>query len=337
MGGTIPYMEICNASIEELVCDESFQHYCLGNDEVAQVYWENQLLQHPEKKELAAQARYIVNILNANQGNRQDQSKLLQDGLRQAAQLQQLLTVQTPQRSKRGLLVATISIAAAGLIILGVRQLMIKPAPPISNVTYAATQKTYILPDQTVITLREHGQLSFSSNNREVTLVGEAFFDVKKNGSSIPFIVHTHTADITVLGTTFNVSAYPGKETSTTLFRGKIAVNLKTQSQKKIILVPDQQLIIPNIPTAGYKIMPVLNKKVWVRNRLEIDNEPLEEIARKLEKWYGIPVIFSDESVKSYRYSGTFESENVLKALEALQLSYPFNFKVNNNVIIISK
>jgi ferric-dicitrate binding protein FerR (iron transport regulator) len=330
-------MDICNAGIEELVCDEGFQHYCLGTDGVAQAYWENQLLQHPDKKELAAEARRIVNILSANQGNRQDQSKLLQDGLRQAAQLQQLLVVQTPKRSKRGLLYTAIGIAAAGLIMLGVRQLMIKPAPPAAVTTaYATAKKTYVLPDGSVITLREQGQLSFSTNNREVTLVGEAFFDVKHNGSSIPFIVHTRTADITVLGTTFNVSAYPGKETSTTLFRGKIAVNLKAQPEKKIILVPDQQLIIQHTSAAEYKITPV-NKKAWVRNRLEIDNEPLEEIAKKLEKWYGIPVIFSDESVKSYRYSGTFESENVLKALEALQLSYPFNFKVNNNVIIISK
>lgn len=331
-------MDICNSGIEELVCDESFQHYCLGTDTVAQTYWENQLLQHPEKKELAAEARHIVNLLSARQGNRQEQSKILQDGVKQATQLQELLAVQTPERSKRGLLYAAVSIAAAGLILLGVRQFMIKPAPPVSeNTTYAAATKTYILPDETVITLREHGQISFSSNNREVTLTGEAFFDVKHNASSIPFVVHTSTADITVLGTTFNVSAYPGKETSTTLFRGKIVVQPKAQPEKKIILVPDQQLIIPETPAAAYKITPVTNKKTWVRNRLEIDNEPLEEIAKKLEKWYGIPVIFSDEAVKSYRYSGTFESENILKALEALQLSYPFNFKATNNVIVISK
>jgi ferric-dicitrate binding protein FerR (iron transport regulator) len=331
-------MDICNASIEELVCDESFLHYCLGTDQVAGAHWEHQLLQHPDKKELVSEARRIVNILSANQGNRQDQSKLLQDGLRQAAQLQQLLIAQTPKRSKRGFLYAAVSIAAAGLIFFGVRQLMIKPAPVVTNTTaYVTTKKTYILPDGSVITLRENGQLAFSTNNREVTLEGEAFFDIKHNGSPIPFIVHTQTADITVLGTTFNVSAYPGKETSTTLFRGKIAVNPKAQPEKKIILVPDQQLILPQTPVAQYKITPLVNKKAWVRNRLEIDNEPLEEIAKKLEKWYGIPVIFSDESVKSYRYSGTFESENVLKALEALQLSYPFNFKVNNNVIIISK
>lgn len=331
-------MDISNSSIEELVCDESFQHFCLGTDAVAQAYWDHQLLQHPEHKELAAEARRIVSILSANQGNRQDQSKLLQDGLRQAAQLQQLLAAQTPVRSKRGFLYAAMGIAAAAFILFSVRQLMITPAAPESlDTSYASATKTYILPDETVITLREHGQISFSSNNREVTLTGEAFFDVKHSISPIPFVVHTGTADITVLGTTFNVSAYPGKETSTTLFRGKIVVNPKAQPAKKIILVPDQQVIIPETPAAAYKITPVINKKAWVRNRLEIDNEPLEEIAKKLEKWYGIPVIFSDEAVKSYRYSGTFESENILKALEALQLSYPFNFKATNNVIVISK
>ncbi|SFE80243.1 FecR family protein [Chitinophaga sp. CF118] len=332
-------MNISNSSIEELVCDESFQHYCLGNDTAAQAYWEDQLLQHPGKREMVAEARRLVNILSANQGNRQEQSNQLRDGLMQAAQLQQLLSLQTPKRSKRGLLYAVTGIAAAGLILLGIRILMVKPTPA----THTATQnprQTYILADGSVITLREHGQLlvnpSFNTSNREVTLEGEAFFDVKHNGR-FPFIVHTNTADITVLGTTFNVSAYPGMETAATLFRGKIAVNMKAQPGKKIILIPDQQLVIRNTSEAEYKITPVQHEKTWIRNRLEIDNEPLEEIAKKLEKWYGIPVIFSDDAVKSYRYSGTFESETVLKALEALQLSYPFNFKVTNNVIIISK
>ncbi|SEW18997.1 FecR family protein [Chitinophaga sp. YR573] len=315
-------------SIEELVCDESFQQFCLGHDADTNSYWEDQLKLHPEMIE---EARRIVNILSANQGSRLDHSRQLQDGLRQSVQLQQLLEVSASKGRKRRFIYA---IAATGLILFGVwRMLPVKKQPA----TYTASHNprhTYILTDGSIITLRENGTLlidnDFGKNTREVTLTGEAFFDVKHNDQH-PFIVHTRTADITVLGTTFTVSANPGEETETTLLSGKIAVNLKAKPGDKIVLQPNQKFI-----TRIYK----LDKKatpVWIHNRLEIDNEPLEEIAKKLEKWYGIPVIFSDEAVKSYRYSGTFESESIIKALEALQLSYPFNFKVNNNVIVISK
>ncbi|WP_315814782.1 DUF4974 domain-containing protein [Paraflavitalea speifideaquila] len=75
----------------------------------------------------------------------------------------------------------------------------------------------------------------------------------------------------------------------------------------------------------------------WIRNRLKIEDEPLVAIAAKLQQWYGIGIAFADDTVKTYRYSGTFESETVVKALEALQLSYPFNFQVEKEKIIISK
>lgn len=317
-------------SIEELVCDESFQQFCLGHDAGTNSYWEDQLKLHPE---MIQEARRIVNILSANQGNRQDHSRQLQDGLRQSAQLQMLLEASASKSRKRRFIYAISGIAAAGLILFGVWRMM----PVKQRATFTAShtpRHTYILADGSIVTLRENGTLltdnDFGKSTREVTLSGEAFFDVKHNDQH-PFIVHTRTADITVLGTTFTVSANPGEETETTLLSGKIAVNLKAKPEDKIVLQPNQKFI-----TRIYK----LEKKVapvWIHNRLEIDNEPLEEIAKKLEKWYGIPVIFSDEAVKSYRYSGTFESESIIKALEALQLSYSFNFKVNNNVIVISK
>jgi ferric-dicitrate binding protein FerR (iron transport regulator) len=319
-------------SIEELVCDESFQQYCLGHDAATNSYWEDQLKLHPEMIE---EARRIVNILSANQGSRLDHSRQLQDGLRQSAQLQQLLATNTSKSRKRRFIYAISGIAASGLILFGLwRMVAVKQPVPTAYTATHNPRHTYILADGTIVTLREYGTLlvdnDFGKNTREVTLTGEAFFDVKHNDQH-PFIVHTRTADIIVLGTTFTVSANPGEETETTLLSGKIAVNLKNKPEDKIVLQPNQKFI-----TRIYK----LDKKerpAWIHSRLEIDNEPLEEIAKKLEKWYGIPVIFSDEAVKSYRYSGTFESETVIKALEALQLSYPFNFKVNNNVIVISK
>jgi len=218
-------------------------------------------------------------------------------------------------------------------------------------------RKTVILPDGSVVTLHSNTTLTlaegFGHTGRELTLSGEALFDIAHGGQH-PFIVHTSAVDVEVLGTLFNLNAYPQTGyTETSLFRGKIAVSLKDHPEQKVILTPSQKSVVFNSAgRIGKAVADSLLKKVtvsvdpvnhkakeiaWVRNRIKIDDEPLETIAARLQAWYGIPIVFTDSETKGYRYSGTFESETVVKALEALQLSYPFNFRVEKDTIIIGK
>jgi len=387
-------MDFRDYGTAELVCDETFQRYCLGDHPADVLFWENWLLQHPEKTAMVQEARQLLFILNANQGNRLEQLQQLREGMHGAAFLRQnipsantpaadhprLLSVSdslvnadsgpatpatTPRRRVSPIIKYATSIAAAVLLAVTIYRDVFRsqlwPALTSTAVTgstiYQAgnhARKTLVLTDGSVITLRENSSLTippaFNTASREVTLNGEAFFDVKHQEHQ-PFIVHTHTIDITVLGTVFNVSAYNNQpQTETALFRGKVEVALKDQPTQKITLYPNQKIVINNIspdqqPAAPFKVIPLAQDPVnhkakeiaWVRNRLEIENESLEQIAVKLEKWYGIPVTFTGEEVRQYRYSGTFESETIVKALEALQLSYPFNFRVAQDVIIISK
>ncbi len=218
-------------------------------------------------------------------------------------------------------------------------------------------RKTVVLSDGSVIILHRNSTITlaadFSSVKRELTLSGEAFFDITHNQSH-PFTVHTAELDIQVLGTEFNVKAYPGDvQTETSLFRGKVAISKKGFPHEKTILRPNEKMIFTNgfalTPTSISKklfnVIPIVHdtatnkaKEIeWIHSRLIIDDEPLETIAARLQKWYGINIVFSDEETKNYRYSGTFESETVVQALEALQLSYPFRFKVEGEKITISK
>lgn len=218
-------------------------------------------------------------------------------------------------------------------------------------------RKTVVLPDGSVVTLHSNTRLTladgFGRTGREITLSGEALFDIARDGQ-LPFIVHTSTVDVEVLGTLFNLNAYPQTGyTETSLFRGKIAVSLKGHPEEKMILTPSQKSVVfdragrVDRPAAdsvlkriSLTVDPVDHKAkeiAWVRNRIKIEDEPLEVIAARLQAWYGIPIVFADNEAKSYRYSGTFESETVVKALEALQLSYPFNFRVENDTVIIGK
>jgi transmembrane sensor len=149
------------------------------------------------------------------------------------------------------------------------------------------------------------------------------------------------------------VKALPGtEEMETTLIRGSIRVDSKKYPGSFAILKPNEKLTVKNnlsqesaaLQTPFHIAPLVINRDTnrpqdvkWVQNRLEIENEPLSSIATKLQSWYGVEIVITDDAVKDYHYSGVFENESILKTLEALQLSYPFQFKVEENKIIISK
>jgi transmembrane sensor len=389
-------MDLRDYGTEDFVCDETFQRYCLGDHPADVLFWDNWLLQHPEKAVMVQEAKQLISILNANQGNRLEQLQQLREGLNGAAFLRHNLPsdlMPTMEEAAdhslpfvsnslvdnhsgtshtgpgaQGSRFATLKYAAgiAATILLAVTVYLNvdhskppspQPVPTASNTVYNAgnhARKTLVLPDGSVITLRENSTLTlpptFNAKTRDINLNGEAFFDVKHDEHR-PFTVHTNTIDIKVLGTIFNVSAYTDQpQTETALFRGKVEIALKDKPAQTVTLYPNQKLVINNMPVAQqpatpFKVIPLapdpVNHKAkeiaWVRNRLEIENESLEQIAVKLEKWYGIPVTFAGQEVRQYRYSGTFESETIVKALEALQLSYPFSFRIDKDVIIISK
>lgn len=338
---------------EDFLCDESFQRYCLGTDQSTTDSWEKWIGEHPEAAADIAEAKKIFAILNANQGNLQEQAAHLRDGMDRSSLLKEALEIPSPKNKTR-----YISIAATLLVLLGLtlfwKYTTNKNAIPELAATIQSGEeprKTLVLADGSVLTMRNNSTISlsegFGTKNRVLTLSGEAFFDVKPDPAH-PFIVHTKDVSIEVLGTVFNVSAYPENVyTETALFRGKVSVTSKTDPDRTTILTPNQKLVVyagkvrdTALKVRSLAVDPQDHKAkeiAWVRNRLKIQDESLEQIAIRLQQWYGIRILITDEEVKKYSYSGTFESETVVKALEALQLSYPFSFQMEQNKIVISK
>jgi ferric-dicitrate binding protein FerR (iron transport regulator) len=365
-------MDPNNYTTEDFVCDESFRNYCTGSRLSDVQFWEAWINNNPQKNADVQEARQLIEILNAKQGNLQEQLSQLKDGIERFDLFKERLSGKTSEpvtgfnatRPRTIRLKYIAGIAASLLAVSLVTWFLFSRKETKQPETVAQIQiqsggeprKTVVLPDGSVVTLHSNSTitlLNFSKTNRELVLSGEAFFDVTHNEQH-PFIVHTANVNVEVLGTLFNVNAYPQSGyTETSLFRGKVAVSVKDHPEQRVILVPSQKLVIannaiknePQVKDSSYKIMPLaadpVNHKAteiaWVRNRIKIVDEPLETIAAKLQSWYGISIVFTDEQVKGYRYSGTFESETVVKALEALQLSYPFNFRFENEKIVISK
>jgi len=240
------------------------------------------------------------------------------------------------------------------------------PAPPTSGnfvSTKNGSKSKLQLPDGTQVWLNSGSNISydndFGGRTRQVQLTGEAFFDVVKDNAR-PFIIHTATVDVMVLGTAFNVRSYPEENvTETSLIRGAVEVSLKASADKKIVLKPNEKLIVSNdsmlvkndsVLTGGVRKKPVVmtltqvhhldkdsvaSEVLWTKNKLVFDGETLGEVALKLERWYGVKVIIQGDELKNIQYTGVFDDDNLTEVLYALQLSGSFKYVIRRNEVII--
>jgi transmembrane sensor len=214
------------------------------------------------------------------------------------------------------------------------------------------------LPDSSVVWLNAGSKLtydkSFGAQTRTVQLTGEGYFDVVKMPGK-PFIIQTSSINIKVLGTVFNVKAYPeDKQTVTSLIRGSIEVTIVNRPDNKIILSPKEKLVVENklltadkssvndLPPAIFvnklKYDPVdssIAETLWVENKLAFNDESFAELVKSMERWYNVKIEITDAELLNERLTGSFEKESVDQALEALRITIPFRFEKNGNNISI--
>ena len=236
------------------------------------------------------------------------------------------------------------------------------------NVPYGS-RSVVILSDGSKIWLNAGSKIKynrhFDISSREVFLEGEAYFDVEK--AKHPFIVYTSHIDIHVLGTRFNVKSYPDEDNiEATLVEGNIRIESK-KSDKPVFLRPREKLTFhkPDAKTevsyykkeniagqAGHKALtgtPVtltpikdihIKRNVntdeytsWKDGNLIFNKEPLESLARKLERKYDITFSFEDEELKKYSYSGTLRDFPLEQVLRALELTSPINYLISEKTV----
>jgi ferric-dicitrate binding protein FerR (iron transport regulator) len=237
-----------------------------------------------------------------------------------------------------------------------------------SIVTKNGNRTKIVLPDGSQVWLNAGSNLDynnavFNKDLREVTLNGEAYFDVTKNAEK-PFIIHTKKMDVKVIGTAFNIRSYGDEKTAeASLIRGSIEVSLKDRKDQKFILKPNEKISIatdetqqaiakqekmvavknnakpiPQIVVNDLKPNPTNNiipEIAWTQNKLYFEDESLENIAPMLERWFGNKVEITNVSLKNLRYYGNFENETIEEVLSYLKLSKPFNFKIEHDAVVI--
>ncbi len=249
----------------------------------------------------------------------------------------------------------------------------LNPAEPGGNtiasmneVTTPKGSKTQLrLPDSTVVWLNAGSKLTypkeFGAVSREVNLVGEAYFEVKKSNDN-PFIIHTNRMDIRVLGTTFNVKSYPGEPTSeAALIRGSIEVFIKNRPDEKIVLKPNEKIVVQEYTATAEKmaestvvtgvnapsvaIKPVVYNRIdntvletaWVDNKLVFDETYFPDMVKMMERWYGVTIQVENKQLDSQQFTGSFRKETLDEALRALQHVSDFTYEKRNASTIIIK
>lgn len=211
--------------------------------------------------------------------------------------------------------------------------------------TPAGGQYQITLPDGTKVWLNAASSITYVSSStasayRKVHLQGEAYFEVASvyDGTHklIPFFVESDGQQIEVLGTHFNVSAYPDDPSSqTTLIEGLVKVS--NSSGKSVYMKPNQQIVRrgQNVTLLSVNAEEAL---AWKNGEFMFYEESLESIMRKLQRWYQVEVVFDDDSLRDQVFMGVVSRfSNISKVLSKLELTGDAQFKIEGNTIIVSR
>jgi len=191
----------------------------------------------------------------------------------------------------------------------------------------------YVFADGTHVWLNSDSRLRFPVNagltNREVNLEGEAYFDVARNEKK-PFIVHTGGIDIHVLGTSFNVQSYPDMDqTETTLVEGSLEIHNQNREVLATLNPGEQLTYTRSSQSAALNKVDTNPYQAWRDGKLIFRDKSLGEIAGNLERWYNVTLVFTDEKIKNYRFTGTILKYKPFdQILQAIRLTTPIRYQI---------
>lgn len=247
------------------------------------------------------------------------------------------------RRWLRGYKWMRIAAVFTGLILLSVIYLVYRNSVPEE---YAFTveaplgeRSRMVLPDGTLIWLNSGSHVEYSAgfrkNNRTIRLIGEAYFEVKKN-EEIPFIVQTKHCSVKVLGTRFNVSAYPDDDfTETTLIEG--GVELISDLNEPLRMVPGERVVYNHKTNQMYKEnVTAENFSSWTCSRLDFEEITLKDLMKKLSRRYNVKITIASEELAEKKFSGSLiNGETLTEVLSAINLIVPIEVTRQNDAVYI--
>lgn len=311
-----------NFQIEDFVCDDDFIGWCLQPSKASDTFWNNWIKTNPSKKELLVSAKQLV--LDLHDIEKEEHQQNFEQ------QIWENITHSIDQKgntkANKGHRQTWIGIAATLLFLIGswgiyqwtnTQQSIDKPITTWINFeNNQGIIKTIQLADGSTIQLEPYSSLkyptTFSSDQREVFLQGEAFFDIARDTLK-PFLVYANETITKVLGTSFTIKAFEGEKTVEVAVKtGKVAVYAKVASDeqnekpKQLLVQADKDILLP-VPNKKLEVTP--------NQRVVFDKQEAEMVKKVVVK---PEVITKVENLPQFE----FNDASVVKVFEALELAY---------------
>ncbi len=213
-----------------------------------------------------------------------------------------------------------------------------QPVVP-KNIPAVNQTQTIHLPDGSTVILNAESKLnypsSFAGTNREVYLTGEGYFDIKHNPHQ-PFLVHTGKITIRVLGTAFDIKAYPSdKSIEVTVTRGKVQV---LKENKSLGLITANQQISFSKYTEEFIEKAVDTKPIlaWKPSEIVFNDMTMLDAAKKIEQRFNTTVEFANDAIKNCRVTATFSEDDMMEEMLTVICGVTkTNYKVTKNKVVI--
>jgi len=333
-------MKYKDYNIEDFLQDEFFITWVMNPNEETSHFWEKWLDKHPEKRNIVAKASSIIQSVDYKE------ERQLSDDL--YMEMYENIMLKDKREDNKVKLInwefwknLAAAIFIAGCFYLGYKAVTTEITPnEVTNYQIKrenpAGQKSIInLPDGTVVHLNAESSIefpnSFSDTLRAVSMTGEAFFDVTEDKNR-PFIIKSGENVVKVLGTSFNVRQ--GKDFSVALVSGKVEV--ADESGHKIYLEPKEMLIKEKAGKFTKSSFDPLAVIGWKDKYLVFKEDDLQEVAIKIEKWYGVKVNIQKKTGKDWKYSGVYYKENLENVMEGISITSGFKYNIEGKTITIN-
>lgn len=202
-------------------------------------------------------------------------------------------------------------------------------------------QRAFVtLPDSTKVWLNSDTKITYPADygmkERNVTLEGEAYFEVAKNPSK-PFNVEAKGMLVEALGTTFNINAYRGNnKIIASLFSGSVRV---CYEDHVAILQPHESVKV-DVQTRDffqYKEENLKDVALWRENEITFDGESLEEIAQIINRLYNTTICIEDESLKKECYIGTVRNNSLENFIDIINLTTPVEYENRGDTVFLKR
>ena len=339
-------------TIDDFVQDVYFRKWVYGTLPEQDHFWQTWLTTHPEQENTIEQARLIVLSLRIDEVSvdPREIEEAIQQILDDRVLIRHLPVYQRTwfRIAASVVLLCSISYSLWQRFLPGTHSGDITRLP--AQTQAVSHQRVVALPDGSKVTLERNSDLTvsaaFDQDKREVTLVGEAFFEVVKNPGK-PFLVNTGKIVTRVLGTSFRIKAYDKDSSiSVSVSTGKVTVFKKRGSQTDRTFLSDEVILNPNqravFVRAGEQFIktlvekPVIVRATVQKNPFEFNETPVPQVLKILEEAYGVNMEYNAEVLSSCNLTASLNSQDLYQKLDLICEAIHAQYKIADGQIILS-